>query len=380
MRKQIVLVLVVLCLLSMTAAAEYSSMPGAVSQIIYDRYYGCCVTGYVNPAYGNTAFVAIQNDGTNDLVCLQNRNGRWSYAWHRREVMPQDGMEIVLVDRSYSNYGGLNLGTAFSIREAVNGCYETIWEQQSGEWHIRAMLYVDTDGSIVETFRIYSDGVRYTGWDANGGSQFVAGSVQDNIRYFIYSIFPKNLSTLRKKLSTPPAIPDGTLTAQNIRFSGGQQYPVYSGPGEYYLRGGNGKAMVSTNDWIQVFGREEDWILIQYNISNNKMRIGWIDDVALPSNAYVPDLDFTPIICHTAYTVNVTDDPLNSQAVLTTIPAGAEVDWLAALGEWAYIEYTDAEICRGFVPSNALTTDQPLPASSSDHGAVPVRKTVVSHR
>ena len=71
----------------------------------------------------------------------------------------------------------------------------------------------------------------------------------------------------------PPLL---SLNAQEIRFPGGNKYPVYSGPGKDYLRGARGKASVSTNDWIEVFGREDGWILIQYEIDSSQCRIGYI--------------------------------------------------------------------------------------------------------
>lgn len=90
-----------------------------------------------------------------------------------------------------------------------------------------------------------------------------------------------------------PSIPPGELTAQNIRFRSDQKYDVYSGPGKDYLRASNGKATVSTNDWIQVFGREDGWILIQYAIDKDHMRFGWISEKALPEFAAVKKLVFS---------------------------------------------------------------------------------------
>lgn len=48
-------------------------------------------------------------------------------------------------------------------------------------------------------------------------------------------------------------------------------YPVYSGPGKKYYREANGKAQVSANDWVQVFGREGKWALIQYRVKDNHL-------------------------------------------------------------------------------------------------------------
>ena len=180
------------------------------------------------------------------------------------------------------------------------------------------------------------------------------GTYQTNLRYFSFSAFPRTVKEAREKLSNPPSIPSGTLSAQKVSFSGGKKYEVYQGPGEEYGRAGNGKASVSTNDWIQVFGRENGWIMIQYDISADHMRIGWIPESALPSSAKVSDLQYTPVTVRTIEQVNVTDDPLASQASVTVLPAGSTVTWLASMGEWAYVECTGAQLLRGFVLQEAL--------------------------
>ncbi|MEG1092416.1 MAG: hypothetical protein RSE38_13845, partial [Acinetobacter sp.] len=132
---------------------------------------------------------------------------------------------------------------------------------------------------------------------------------------------------------------------------------VVAKSGEEYGQAGNGKAVVSTNDWIQVFGEENGWIFIQYDISSDHMRIGWIDANALPRKATVLDLAFSPVKARTAYEIDLTDDPMNSQISIATIAQGIQVDWLATLGEWAYIESSNVEPIRGFVKIESLTVE-----------------------
>ena len=55
-----------------------------------------------------------------------------------------------------------------------------------------------------------------------------------------------------------PSIPAGTLNASLISFTSNQTYPVYSAPDSRSIRGAKGRARVSTNGWIQVFGSEGD--------------------------------------------------------------------------------------------------------------------------
>ena len=64
--------------------------------------------------------------------------------------------------------------------------------------------------------------------------------------------------------ASAPDIPQGTLNAEVTPFTPGQTYAVYSAPDSRSIRGAKGRARVSTNGWIQVFGAEGDWLLVQY--------------------------------------------------------------------------------------------------------------------
>ena len=73
-------------------------------------------------------------------------------------------------------------------------------------------------------------------------------------------------------------------SAQVISFTGNQTYAVYSAPDKKSIRGAKSRARVSTNGWIQVFGYEDDWILVQYDITKEHNRIGYIYKNALPKD------------------------------------------------------------------------------------------------
>ena len=66
-----------------------------------------------------------------------------------------------------------------------------------------------------------------------------------------------------------PSLPGGTLTADVVSFASKQTYAVYAAPDSKGIRGANGRARVSTNDWIQVFGTDGDWLLVQYAITDS---------------------------------------------------------------------------------------------------------------
>ena len=154
-----------------------------------------------------------------------------------------------------------------------------------------------------------------------------------------------------------PEIPAGTLSAEVFGFDGGQMYAVYSAPDVKSIRGANGKAKVSTNDWVQVFGREGSFLMVQYDVKDSFYRIGYISAKAIPTGMSVPNLSLTNDAVVTMDKVNVTDDPLGNQGTLVEIPADSHVTRLGTMGDWSYIEGTkDEKLFRGFVPSSGPTT------------------------
>ncbi len=153
-----------------------------------------------------------------------------------------------------------------------------------------------------------------------------------------------------------PQIPSGTFSAEVFGFDAGQTYAVYSAPDVKSIRGAKGKSKVSTNDWVQVFGRDGDWLMVQYDVSGKFYRIGYISAKAIPVGMTVPDLILTSDTAVTMEAVNVTDDPLGAQGTLVELPADSRVKQLGIMGDWSYIESTkDDKLFRGFVPSSVLS-------------------------
>ena len=152
-----------------------------------------------------------------------------------------------------------------------------------------------------------------------------------------------------------PEIPAGTLSAEIFGFDYGKMYAVYSAPDVKSIRGAGGKSKVSTNDWVQVFGRDGNWLLVQYSVKNSFYRIGYISDKSVPTGMTVPELNLTNTAAVTREAVSVTDDPLGSQGILVDLPADSRVTKLGTMGDWSYIEGTkDDKRFRGFVPSYSL--------------------------
>ena len=316
------------------------------------RWNGWEITGWVNPKELRSdtacAFAVVKSGSKNDMLAFRWRDGDWEYYWHNASALPQVEEPVMLAE--------LETGEFVSCYVFNEEILEThcLWKQKGdGTWHLQhlynyyPLMFFDT--SIENALRVYN-----TGWTNRDIDEWVYGTYQTNLRYFNLSIFPKTVAEAKEKLSNPPKIPAGTLSAEKIQFTSGQKHKVFQGPGEEYGQASNGKAIVSTNDWIQVFGEENGWILIQYDIASDHMRIGWIAADALPHNAVVSELVFSPVGAITSCEVNLTDDPLNSQVSIATFAQGVNVNWLATMGEWAYIENIDNQLVRGFVKIGSL--------------------------
>ena len=357
MKKTIMFLLIIALLISTITCGI------AVSSLSSDLQTAWNSSGYQeweimdNLELAGEAFISARKGQTNRLIhATKNDNGEWKINWSTESALPQGEESITLTDRGGTTYAGIKLGTAFSYRPYRSGCYEYLYQKHNNTWLLEEIIYIDTDGTLLDTYRITDEGVTYKGWLTNDRKTFIEGRVQRDLRFFSCSGFPTDLNALRNSLSNPPKIPTGALDAEEIKFSGGKKYSVFSGPGEHYMRGGNGKAAVSTNDWIQVFGKENGWIMIQYDITSDHMRIGWIREDALPKNTTVKELELGDYKTYTTVQCDMTDDPLFTNTSVTTIQAGTELIWLSTMGSWTYVEWGGiSQPVRGFIQTSCLT-------------------------
>ena len=159
-----------------------------------------------------------------------------------------------------------------------------------------------------------------------------------------------------------PTIPE--LTARPGTFPKNQRYEVYEGPRQEHRRAGSGKATVSTNGEIMVYGTWMGRMMIEYAIDDDRYRIGWIDTDQLPASALegVPELPFpgsgfTEDFSYGVITTRSTliDDPRHSRGYSATINAGTSVHVLARLDGWHLVEgFIGEELRMGFSHQNNL--------------------------
>lgn len=160
-----------------------------------------------------------------------------------------------------------------------------------------------------------------------------------------------------------PALPE--LTAQLGSFPKKQTYEVYEvifGEAEANRRAGNGKAKVSTNGDVWVYAAWRNMLLVEYEVSEGRHRIGWIDADPLPDSALqgVPELTYSWDTEENTYGVVhssafLTDDPQHSQNQIAPISAGTSVHVLARLGDWYLVQgFVNQELRMGFIQQDKV--------------------------
>lgn len=299
------------------------------------------------------AFVVLERGAERVLYGFEKKEGVWRYWLKNASLLPQR-TETTYVLSTYWGWSCPNAPQRYMTNNPILSITNSAgdwmdFEYSGGAWNL---IYLSG-----ESLSMLAQADRLVYLNENGTVQgTVYGTPQRNLRYVDYSALPLSLQAAREKLTTPPQIPSNSqLTAVKIKFTGGQKFPVYSGPGAYYEREAGGKAAVSTNDWLQVFGRESGYLLIQYAISASQMRFGYITETALPDGTSVNALQLDYADARILSDTFLTDDPLNSQARIRNLSAGEKVQWLAVMGDWVYAEVSGATPARGFVPARAIS-------------------------
>ena len=310
----------------------------------------CEVRGTSKGDYG---FALLHKQSERILVGYHRVNGEMKYWLKNAGAVPQGKEEAWFdvgtagwIDETdwIGNFTGRQVyddGLCFSVTQLDESgeSYEKMVVYRWENGMFRLSSYHKTEGGGI---RVSDDKLDFIDWSNVVYRGAVQGAVQRDIRYVSFNALPTWIDDAKAKLTVAPNLKDGAFTAQKVKFTGGQKYPVYTGPGEDYVRSGNGKGLVSTNGWIEVYGQKDGYILIQYSIDSSHYRFGWIDRNALPEGTSVPAMDFAGISADTLSEITqdtfLTDDPLFSQNKLCSLKAGQTVSWLAVLNnDWAYV-------------------------------------------
>ena len=363
---------------SLAEDGSLEGLPPLISEFLAGRGLKDCAEDYVRlnwtespkGVYLDHLFVLTSQDGTHHDVWHftndqtdENAAQGWKFKACYDSLAPQ-GKGMVAFRRHTASDLEANDVSLYQDDQGfliyrIDPDHEEYWMQGINvhviNHQFRVISWFDRSKAAMTEAYIRKGKLYFYDWDA----ERMLGHVNLYTSFGLNTAFrslPKSYKEAKATFSDPPAIPGGTLTAERIQFTSNKKYAVYTGPGENYLRGGNGKASVSTNDWIQVFGRENGWIMIQYDITSEHMRIGWIPESALPKKAAVGNIGFGDHTAYAAAQCSLTDDPLFSGTAAANLPADAKVRRLAVMGDWVYVEYDNGtQPVRGFVRSGSLT-------------------------
>ncbi|MBQ7887433.1 MAG: hypothetical protein IJ313_11145 [Clostridia bacterium] len=371
--KRMICLLLALALLGGCALAQ-EEMPQEVLEHIRNFYLAPQIEDYLAlPGLpdGDYGFALVRENGMRELLGFRWKDGVMENWLDSSAAVPQtdrkaelfhyeDGTVIRYLWDTENEYAYVTQGdnVAVSIPDQWNETTESsvYYEWEGGAFRLRSYRNHFWD---VDVF-----GDTYYFWDIGNGLRNVIDTdvPKDwNILTVDFDALPKRAEDVVQNASVEAVIPkaygEDMLHAETYSFEPGQKYPVYNGPGKQYQRAGNGKASVSTNGWIQVFGEYDGFLMIQYAVGNERYRIGWIARDALPADCFV---DTLPMQGGDWYTLSedcvLTDDPLSSKASLCTLPKDALVESMASLGyAWTYVRVTiDGKTWWGFVPSELL--------------------------
>lgn len=279
-----------------------------------------------------------------------------AYLAEKAEHSAFDGVLADYLDGSIQN----------KLTQQGLNAYEIVLRQVDGAWCICISCF-DAESAQEVLFRLTEESVGVyvdswvSAWDDEVTLQpWRMPSTSEDCYRLMAGIIEsyRDLAEQAAAVSAPTREPI-ILTAMRGDFARNQSFAVYESPrGEELRRAGNGKAKVSTNGEISVYGQWMGALLVEYEISAGRHRIGWIE-AEMPD---APELDFTDVyglcLCGVVTaSVSLTDDPLYSQESIAVMPGGTSVHVLGQLDDWLLVEgFIGEEVRMGFVPVSAVDT------------------------
>lgn len=366
MKKMLSFLLTILMLLGavpVLADGLYEPMPAEIAALFevpaWEEYE---VMNWLWSEEQNAAVVVMTNDDLH-VVCIvePDKKGNMRITQRNYTMVVGDGGAFLMegfgdtaqeIDLPWGHKWGFEVHTG-------GNCIT--FAKFDGVWRVKVVLNGKDDViSFVYDDRIgYREGEykeEYIDWEHNK-MKYAYGTYDNRFEAFNIYAFPRSYEEACEALTNPPVTPTDFYTPLSFTLRPREKYDVFAAPGRSSLRSGNGKAVMSTNDWVQIFGEENGWLLVQYDLSRDRMRFGYIDASALPRDTEVQTLRWYDLPEQSVkHDVHVTDDPLYSGVGIHDLKAGAHVKVLSSFGMWYYIETTNyyGETLRGFIPKTAI--------------------------
>ena len=336
------LLVCLLCISAASMAAYDERLPAGVNEILsgraWDSYEVTKVDGHTEWGASRDVIAAILSKGERNILCLfTNASGEWRLVVKREKAL-YAGDQLVNL-----NFPDETLVISYHFDDRIEEYCFSPEGKKKEKWKmkwIRILTDVytnpqtaDRTAEVVE-IKPTGDGLSYRGYREETDKPEIETAKKTIVPGVIYTDLPEG---------------------KTGSFCKDEKYPVYSGPSESYYRAANGKASVSTNDWIQVFGCENDMVLIQYAISSEKSRFGYIPAEAVQDRSQLEVLEPAYLPASVSKACGLTDDPLKTKGEIARLKDGEDVRYLATFGsEWTYVETLTEPLMRGFVPSESI--------------------------
>ena len=277
------LLALVMCLTMLTAQAE-SELPEEVADLFTVKAWAHYAIANQPDMPENKAFAVMQEESGYEaaLLVMRNTKSETNVLVLAEKSSAQADWKITMRNWGAVGQGDANVPQLAAIADGRFAIYypngdSAYFTHEANRWQLTNLSFGDT--TQVEVTR---SGMTFLTLSDNGKwvKTTVSGVVETSMAQFSMDRFPKTVKAAREHLTNPPTIPDSPWSwtypygfpqpSQYAKLAAGKQYAVYSAPSDTSFRAANGKALLSTNDWVQVFGQYKGWLLIQYHIDVNQ--------------------------------------------------------------------------------------------------------------
>ncbi|GEM_PF-1233852 len=348
-------ILLLLFICGIASAEEDDELPAEIKQYFDNE---TSIVEIEDFSYSKQFLFAITKNSNKERVLygFQQNEGQWDFIIKTKSVFPDTNLQAyVSTDEEYQDFYGIH-----------HVPFMTLLFSDPQKDHQSILIFFVYDG-IAFTLNEVNDYnnsayVRYkqnTVMIYDDDSCFsqkadIKYSMPTSLSDFDYENFIAYINKWNKKYYT--------LTNQ-VNFDenfpllyyhpNDQIFTVCSAPTSAAYVEANGKAKVSTNDWILVYGKENDYCLIQYSINETAMRYGYIPSSNL-TYLNMGEFNWANQDATIKKKTNLINDPCGSKTKIRSLQEGTKIKILGMLNEWAYIECQTPYIVRGFVDYKAL--------------------------
>jgi len=354
--------------LSTTALANGWGLKGGIYDIVsddkrYDGYSAVADDGNKAREGGPVNHAVLQNRYHAVLIAAI-RNGK---VWEAENVSTTAVFQPDSIPEGFPKYPTLeHRDSGFVLSYGDEEAY-TFYRDEDAKYYLHRAEFRQNEwytNAVMEQ----PEGMLF--WQSGPGEIFVPSgdalweTASISLEEFNIAQTPRSMEEVRNinKVSAvlaPPHAEKLTAIATLKGTEKGRTLPVYSAPKKPApapdaFRAADGKASVSLKEDVQVYGVEDGWTLISYEVSPRTSRFGYIDGDYADGKA----LEWTKVELIAAADTFLTDDPFVSQFQQVQIEKGMHLTGLAKCGEYyAYCEFPlGKQIFRGFVPLKDLTT------------------------